>query len=271
MSLLNRSDLLELKYQSLQQIAKREGIKANAKKDVIVDLLISKYPEGVPKNRAPALKRTRPLKKESEERSRPIKRQRTSLETNEAVQNWIQNISSAPPSPVHNNAHRASPTPDPGPPSPPHVYCFKGARRIRRGLAKLANGSATLHVEMKETEALLRHAEKINEKTAKELNKLTCNRRAMQVLTANIKRDSTILDGTYLMKSSQRDAWKTYAKEQDRLREEELELLDERLHQEQVERYEAAINSATEETEKIEDLPTGSTQQYEDDDELEYV
>ncbi|KAG6861118.1 hypothetical protein C0995_003847 [Termitomyces sp. Mi166 len=276
MSLLSRSDLLELKYQALQQIAKREGIRANLKKGNIADLLIAKYPDGVQQYQPSPRKNSRQEETPKGQRS-PSKRQKIgpSLETNESVQSWVQDVVPIQPSPAQSpvlptSLGRLSAPCSPG---PPHVYCFKGARRVRRELVELVNDTSMMHAEMDETEALLKYATQIYDEAALEAHDFSCLRRGAHIVYGSMKKDSTILDGTYLMDSPHREAWKAYATEQDRLKEKELEELDERLHQEYLkieereQDNEVALNQGS-------PLPIGSKRKYYEDvdeEELDYV
>ncbi|KAG6841427.1 hypothetical protein C0991_011321 [Blastosporella zonata] len=278
MSLLTVSDLLELKYPVLQQIAKREGVKANAKKNVMVDLLIKKYPEGVRRHPLSSKLKNGLLDDDSKLSSRSSKRQRVSPTPDESVRSWVKGVLSAQNSPAHSSAGQA-PSPGalpllsqpsgravisalPSPPGgcplspgplrglslprdrspPPNVYCFKGARRARRDLVNLANGSAVLHADLDETEALLKYATKTYDQAAQQVNGFVCMRRAMQTLHGTMKRDRTVLDGTGQMHLMDVDRWRAYAAEEDRLRQEEQDQLDMRLYNEHVARAKAALS-----------------------------
>ncbi|KAG6920194.1 hypothetical protein DXG01_004963 [Tephrocybe rancida] len=268
MSLLYRTDLLQLKYQALQRLAKREGIKANSRKDVLVDLLSRKYPDGI-RRHSPSPQKTKKELSSPDLSPRPLKRQRTSPspDANQSVRSWVQGVISAPasptpspgypgpfripspipspariPNPIFSPAHLLGTIPGPHPDHtspPPNVYSLKGARRVRRDLTELANESAVIHVDLRETEALLDHATNICKEVAHEVKGILARQRAMQTLYGMMKNDRTILDGTNLMDSPDREAWRAHAMEEDRLDQEHLIEQDERLYNEQVARTEA--------------------------------
>ncbi|KAG6857192.1 hypothetical protein H0H87_008257 [Tephrocybe sp. NHM501043] len=274
MSLLTRSDLRELKYQALQQLAKREGIKANRKKDVIVDLLLQKYPEGV--------RRSAFLFFDSTKRQRVV----VNRDTNGSVRNWVQELRSRQHSLAPSPMHAPSPEPTPLRSPLPHVYCFKGARRARRDIVHLVNDSAAIHQDLSETEALLRHATKTYDRATRKLEGFACMRRSLQTMYGTMKRDRTVLDGTGEMNILEVDSWTEYANKLDRLRQEQQDQVDIDLHKKQL-----ALTQDKPELKKVQEKESEEKESeenelnnnrhvplkrkratiWDDDDELEYV
>ncbi|KAG6813511.1 hypothetical protein H0H92_010215 [Tricholoma furcatifolium] len=255
MSLLTRTDLLELKYQALQQIAKREGVKANGKKNVIADLLIQKFPDGVPRyqssSRAEGVNRKRKSEKQifsERQRGSP------SPEVSDPLKAWVEEVHSAHQSPVVNPlspaimpSHSRNPSPAPVPsPTFPHVYCLKGARRIRRELVNLTRETADCHADLQESEDLLQHAIRTTDEMSKEVRGLVCMNHSMQYMYGAMKRDRTIWDGTYLLDSPHQQAWKAYVNEEVRLEDQALEDLNERLYEKQVQKDNNTFGGAQE-------------------------
>ncbi|GLB37737.1 hypothetical protein LshimejAT787_0407880 [Lyophyllum shimeji] len=237
-SLLDRTALNKLKRHDLQQVARRERLKANGKSSDIIDGLLAKYPDGVPRRQTSHPRKGKPQSKispkikpepenvEPAETVTPqLKRQKFDIGSAGAssrlprlpstplserfAATWIESVAVAigQPTPA-----ACSSQPELSPPPPPG---YKDVRFVRRELVDLVNNSVTIQAEVTEAEALLKRAALMYNEVSLDFREMACIRRTIEgSFVAKMKEDRTLWDGTFMMKNDEdKDAWEAYVRD----------------------------------------------------------
>ncbi|RDB25258.1 hypothetical protein Hypma_007598 [Hypsizygus marmoreus] len=241
----DRTTLAKLGRPELQQLAKRERVKATGKNSEIIDRLLTKYPDGVPRHQTPVVLGDNPRKrksvsvKEEPDAVRPsvstrrqTKKRKVDASTipppvaNDAVaasgapsarsvrftSDWVEATRTAT-APVHEPVAPASaPEPPARAPSPPLPPGDKDVRFVRRELTRLIDDGVDLRAEVDDLAALLESTRENVKDSEADLKELSCMRRSLEdMVTRRLKSQRQLWDGTYMMKDKRAKAeWDTF-------------------------------------------------------------
>ncbi|KAF5380357.1 hypothetical protein D9615_004694 [Tricholomella constricta] len=205
-----------------------EGLRANEKSSKIIDLLLAKHPNGVPRPSAtkekPKSKQSNIIKVESTELEprTQSKRQRTDAgpESNRlsssatpprstrVTADWVETVATArveSPS-AHSDASR--------PRRPPHPPGYKDVRFVRREMVRHINSAVGIRADLDESEVLLKNAVLVYNDATVEYREMAVIRRELEhSLVARFKNERMIWDGTQNMANEEdRERWEAFVK-----------------------------------------------------------
>ncbi|KAF9469982.1 hypothetical protein BDZ94DRAFT_1243682 [Collybia nuda] len=186
--MMNKSALAKLKRTALQQLAKRGGVRANAKSTDIIDILLKKFPHGVPRSLLQSSERQEQstTRNEPKRRKLNIDSQTPDVTTNTGLgKHGIQS-----------NLVEHNPGSDPF----PHAPGDKSVRLVKREITRLIDEEVAIREAVYETELLMAQAMSIANEIAKDIREISWMRYCIETdVVYELKHDQALWDGTRLM------------------------------------------------------------------------
>ncbi|KAK2463129.1 hypothetical protein APHAL10511_004784 [Amanita phalloides] len=216
-----RAALQALSRSELQVLAKREGIKANLKSELIVNRLLQKYPEGYPRSSAPSPEL-------SVDKGAPLHQTVNAIETSRTQYTPAAGQSNGH---VADDGHPGNATTcgEPGiqttdlprPELKPEMMIVtkKNLRFIRREMTELVDETGHLQDDLDDLERVLQMNLNDIDAMVRDANELVWMRVGIEVHIANkMKQDRTVWDGTLFMSKSSRRKWMQHVQNNNRVR-----------------------------------------------------